>query len=246
MGVLKERNMTVNAAGKSEECFSVEQDKGNTYSDVMPLWSEVSRKIAREYAKEFHEDLVAVFQKTLFAPCDQMLERIDLRFTLKDILSEDETLEEKIEALDITLEKIGEAFDVCMEKCDELMEKMEETYHVRTKPLVELCCAYGIGAGYGIEQYDPFDFLPDSFMDIDVDMVIERSKLGKAIKEIEELDNAKGFRLIVQFGKMAKAVISIKELVEDAFKNIKEEIYQSIPSSEEIEKAVYDGFMTGL
>lgn len=199
------------------------------------LWSDMSHKIAREYAKEFRRDFMGIIQKAFFEPCDHILERLNARVVIKIVFDEDDTLEE-----------MSEVFDDCMEKCDEMSEKMEEVYQAKIKPLVEFCKEYGSSMGYKIELYSPFEFLPDGFMDIDVDMALGQSKLGKIIEEMDEPDDVKGFQLALQFGKMTKAVIFIKALMKDAFESMKTEIYRRIPSNEEIEKTVYDSFMMGF
>ena len=64
--------------------------------------------------------------------------------------------------------------------------------------------------------------------------------MGKILRELEDIENADGFQLIIQGGKAVKALFSIKKLLKDLFVCLKSEVHRSIPSCDEIEKSIYD------
>ena len=63
---------------------------------------------------------------------------------------------------------------------------------VQIEPLIDFCKEYGKSMGYEIELCDPFDFIPDDFLDIDFDEVFSRSKLGKLMDDLDENENLWG------------------------------------------------------
>lgn len=200
------------------------------------LWSDIAHKISKEYAKELHGGLENIVRRTVFAACDSAINRMNSFRLISDLVSDRED----------TMNQMEEAFDKCMQEWDQMEEKLEEKCHAKITPLVEFCNAYGNSMGYEIELYSFSDFLPDDFMDIDIDEIVERSKLGRAMSEIEDMDSAEGFQVLFQAGKAVMILLSMKKLMKECLERCKSEIYRSIPSCKVMEKSIYDNLMEGF
>ncbi len=200
------------------------------------LWSDIARKISKEYAKELHSGLETIVCRTFFVACDSAINRMNSFRLLSDIVSDRED----------TMNQMEEAFDKCMQEWDQMEEKLEEKCHAKLAPLIEFCNAYGNSMGYEIELSSFSDFLPDDFMDIDIDEIVEKSKLGKALSEIEDIDSAEGVQFLRQAGKAVMALLSMKKLMKECLERCKSEIYRNIPSCKMLEKSIYDNLMEGF
>lgn len=200
------------------------------------LWSDIANKISKEYAKELHGGLENIVRGTVFVACNRAEKKISSRRLISDLIHDRED----------TMNQVEEAFDTCMKECDQMEEELEEKCHAKITPLVEFCNEYGKSMGYEIEFYSFSNFLPDDFMEIDIDEIMERSKLGKAMREIEDMDSAEGFQLLFQAGKAVVTLLSMKKLVKECLGRCKFEINQNIPSCKVLEKSIYDNLMRGF
>ena len=200
------------------------------------LWSDIAHKVSKEYAKELHEGLENIVRRIFFVACDDAVKRLNTFRLISDMVADRED----------TINQLEEALEKCEEEFDHMEEQLEEKCHTKIEPLVEFCNGYGNSMGYELELYSFSDFLPDDFMDIDVDEIVERSKLGQALSEIEDMDSAEGIELLFQAGKAVMALLSVKKLMKECLERCKSEIYRNIPSCKVLEKSIYDNLMEGF
>ena len=189
------------------------------------LWSDIAHKTAASYAAELHQGIQKACDKIFYA-FDDIANSTSALSLLSDFSSDSDFGTEQMEGLESDIEQ--------------LEEELKEKYLVQIEPLIDFCKEYGKSMGYEIELYDPFDFIPDDFLDIDFDEVFSRSKLGKLMDDLDENENLWG--IIKGIG----GILTIKSKLKDLFGHMKNEIRQHIPSVEKIEKEVYSAFMDGF
>lgn len=186
------------------------------------LWSDIAHKTAGSYAAELHQGIQKACDKIFYA-FDDIANSTSALSLLSDFSSDSDFGTEQMEGLESDIEQ--------------LEEELKEKYLVQIEPLIDFCKEYGKSMGYEIELCDPFDFIPDDFLDIDFDEVFSRSKLGKLMDDLDENENLWG--IIKGIG----GILTIKSKLKDLFGHMKNKIRQHIPSVEKIEKEVYSAFM---
>lgn len=199
------------------------------------LWSDISHKVAKEYASELHEGLMQLYRE-LSSVCDKIIRRISAAKLLSDLLSERDDM---MSALD-------EAFEGTEERIYQIEAELSSKFHRRIEKLVSFCNGYSDSMGYQIELYDPTDFAGGLF-DIDVDECVAKTRLGRIMEEMDDLDmDSSLLGAIAGAAKMITVLLRLKSLFKEVLGEVKYEFRRSIPDEEEIERSIYDALMKGL
>lgn len=198
------------------------------------LWSDISHRIAKEYAHELHSGLMEIdaeFSRT----CSNVIRVTSSSAVLSDFVTQQNNWMGLVES----------AFDAAQEKADQIEEKLKEAYQVKIQKLILFCREYSNSLGYLMELYDPFDFV-DSFLNFDVDEIVKMTRLGKLSTELDTIDTDGIWGTLVGLGKAVGALLNIKALIKDMLNTIRYQFRNSIPNEQDIKNAVYTALMEGL
>lgn len=197
------------------------------------LWSDISYKIAAEYARELHCGLSQI--------CDE-------------IESAGDTICEQISVIDVIGNTIHDVedfplFDEQLRyielKKDAIEQRLKLKYQEKVNSLVDFCNQYGRSMGLKIELYDPFDFACESFADIDFDEVFQKTKIGKLMDEMESIDEDNIWSVLKGIGKGIGALLSLKKMMKNCFNAMVWEFRRSIPAIKVMESSIYAVLLEG-
>lgn len=197
------------------------------------LWSDISYKIAAEYAQDLYCGLSQIcdgIQSTGDTICQQ-ISVIDL---ISDAMNEVEDLP-----------WIDEQLRDIESKKDAVEQRLQLKYQEKVDSLVDFCNQYGRSMGLKIELYDPFASACDSFADIDVDEVFQKSKMGKLIDDLDSVDEDDVWSTLKGIGRGIGALFSIKKMIKDLFNSMVWEFRRSIPDVKAMESSIYTVLIEG-
>lgn len=202
------------------------------------LWSDISHKIAAQYAQDLYYDLIKIHDI--------------MDSNLKQVTKKMKTGKLIVAAIKDDFSKLEDAFDTQLDwatkKVEQIIENMDQTYQKRICSLMEFCEAYGSSLGHDIEFYSVDDFLPDDFLDFEVDELLERTKFGKFMNEIEDFDDdsASIKEMLKMIFKGVGMIVSLQSLLRDVCDEFMSEFKRNIPGPRIIESLVYGKLMEGF
>jgi len=199
------------------------------------LWSDIARKIAKDYAVELRRGLLNVCSE-FSTSAESALSKINTISVLSDLVNE----------RDNWIESMGTELERCSDKIDTIEENLKDSYQKKIEPLVEFCNGYGKSFGYSIELYDPFDFLGYELFDMDIDGIMNDTKIGRMIEEMDAVEEDNIGELLKGLGKAISVLVNMKKLLKELFDSINYELRRRIPSTDEIEKSVYTALMKDI
>lgn len=195
------------------------------------LWLDIAYKVSHQYAKEFRMSLDHLYYN-LSSTFDSAVSKMTTINVIKEFINEG--------GLDDMLEDSSDRFE---EKRDEEMEKLSQKYTAIINPLIEFYNNYSNGFGYRIQMLDFCDFMPEECLermeDLDVDDIVENSKMGHLMEEIDDADDDSFFGMLKMLGKTVGLLLRIQSLLKDVIIDIKYEFRKTLPTEDEIACEMY-------
>lgn len=199
------------------------------------FWSDIAFRISHQYAKELKksmDNMYYVMSKTF----DKIVDAATPINIIKELINDDgfeEMIDHELEKVEIEL--------------DQEMERLNEKYLKIINPLVDFCNNYSDGLGYEISLLECTDFVPeqciDKLLSVDIDNVLDNSKLGRLMEDMDDIDDTNVFGIIKMAGKMVGAILRIHGLVKDLVSDIKYKLKSIFPSEKEITNEMYNQLM---
>lgn len=198
------------------------------------LWSDISWKVAGDYAKELRGAIVLILNRFLEA-LSKAVKPVNTFSVLGDLIHNSEN----------TLELMQRELDEAQveNEVERITMELNEKYQEKIRPLIDFCNRYGDSMGQEIELYEPFEFADIDFDEFDMDLILQSSKLGKFMEELEEMDSDNIWEGIQMLGKGVGMLFSINTRIKELIVALGQEMFRRVPSVEEIEKSVYDRLM---
>lgn len=192
------------------------------------LWMDISLKISKEYSIELHNGYLEICERIINAFNESIgqintVDAVQSIFGNKDILSE---------------------LDYIMEDKEKEVEKLIDTlnmnYQNKIKPLVEFYNSYSESMGCYVQAYDIGDFGISELLEFDIDKILNQSKLGEFVEEIENVSDDDIFGIIGGVVKGGYYLITIRKRIQEIIEGISWELRKRIPNENQIQKIVYE------
>jgi GTP-binding protein EngB required for normal cell division len=192
------------------------------------LWRDISLKISNDYSAELHSGYVKISYR--------------IKNALEATVGQINTMK--------VFQEISGSRDVCSEwedifedkeqELDSLIDNLNENYQNRIKPLADFYNSYSECMGCYIQAYDISDFGTSELFEIDIDRILNQSKLGKFVEEIDNISDDDIFGIIGGVIKGGYYLVTIRKRFQEIIDDISWELQKSIPSEEQIQKVVYE------
>ena len=192
------------------------------------LWMDISLKISTEYAAEVHSGYMEICYRIKNA-LDMSIGQIDTVKALQEISGNADVLSE----CDSIFENQGKELET-------FIDTLNKNYQNKIRPLVDFYNSYSECMGCYIQTYEIEDFGLSELLEVDIDEILEKSKLVKLGKELEDISDDD---ILGLFGGLIKGgyyLVTIKKRIQEIIDTISEELQKKVPSEEKIQKLIYE------
>ncbi len=199
------------------------------------LWKDIATRVSNEYATEFYNSLqkhTAILSNTF----DSVTARLTTLNVIKEVFNEG--------GLDSILDSASNKFE---REIENEKNRLSNKYTEIINPIIEFYNNYSNGLGYSISLLEYDDFMPDRCVEqienIDIDDILEHSRMGRIINEVDNIDDSSIFGVLKMAGKMISMLMRIQSLFREVSNDIMREFRKALPTKDEIAKEMYDELM---
>ena len=219
---------TKKRTGVQTEPFGREEALDTIFS---VLWSDIAYRVSHQYAKEFKKSLDNLYYE-MCSMFDSVTNKMTTLNVIKEFINEG--------GMDDMLEDASDRYE---ENRDAEMERLSQKYTAIINPVVDFYNNYSDGLGYRIQALDFIDFVPDECLermeDLDFDEILENSRMGRLMEEIDDADDDSLFGMLKMIGKAVGMLLRIQSLLKDVIYDIKYEFRKTLPTEDEIAEEMY-------
>ena len=202
------------------------------------LWSDIAYRVSHQYAKEFRKSLDNLYYN-MSSTFDYAVSKMTTINVIKEFINEG--------GMEEMLDDASDKYD---EDRDAEMERLSRKYISIINPLIEFYNDYSNGLGHRIEMLEFSDFIPDDCLermeDLDIDEIVENSRMGRLMEEIDDADDDTFFGALKMFGKTIGMLLRIQSLLKDVIIDIKYEFRKTLPTEDEIAEEMYQQLMEAV
>lgn len=195
------------------------------------LWDDMAHKISKQYANELWNGIVGILIN-IQSETNYMIDQITPLKLIKDAANNGDYLDN---LMDVTTNKLDP-------EIDRMVEELSQKYQEKIECLVQLYNNYSgaLKNNSHIDLYDISDFMGSELFDIDFDDILERTKLGKFMHGLENMNEDNIFDVIGAAAKGVVGILGIQKMLREAFNALFQEMYRSIPAKNELENNIYN------
>ena len=191
------------------------------------LWCDVARKISIQYAPAYCENLKNIVEISRKKFID-LLEEYSTYEIIKRFIDDDlGDVEKNIDNIINEIEKIYEQYQRFLYErhlgiAVNFMNNYYKSFRNNDKNIFDI-------TDFQILNFDCFDNLDD---------VLDKSKLGKLLNEIENIDDDNILDLLFAIGKGGYYALQIKSLLEEIINKVCDEVLKDIPSTKQMQQEI--------